>query len=146
MADGTSSSGSGSGTTSASSSSSSADAKPLPLGEGPGKTLAGIGWIVAVTLYQVVVIALLLYLLVRLWPHPTPSTLAPAETQAAATNKLGVTPNASGTCKQREAFARLELTVPGKPLPSDPECVTLFSSFNVLIWNEQRLLLLILHP
>ena len=59
---------------------SSADEKVLSLGEGPGKQLAGVGWIVALTIYQMAVIALLLYLLVRLWPHPTPSTEAPKET------------------------------------------------------------------
>jgi len=124
---------------------SSADEKVLSLGEGPGKQLAGVGWIVALTIYQMAVIALLLYLLVRLWPHPTPSTEAPKETPgAAATAKAPPAPGAGGTCKQREAFARWELTEPGKRLPFDPECVTLFASFDVLIWNEQRLLLLIL--
>lgn len=121
-------------------SSSAADAKALRLGEGPGKKLAGIGWIIAVTIYQIALVALLLYLLIRLWPHPTPSTEAPPGTPPPAAAKT----NACGTCKEREAVARTEMTIPGKPKPYDPECVTLFGVFEVLIWNEQRLLLLVL--
>lgn len=116
------------------------------LGEGPGNRLAGKGWIFFVTLYQLAAVLALLYLLIRLWPHPTPSQAQRSETTAAtavAATKAVVPASCCRTCEERRNKARIEFADAEGKTKFDPECISMFGH-DYLIWNEQRMLLLIL--
>ena len=69
------------------------ESRPEP--EGPGAGHMHPGWIVAVAIYLVLVSALVLYGLIKLWPYPTPSGERPTD-QAANAHPPGDQPNTSG--------------------------------------------------
>ncbi|HKO57152.1 MAG TPA: IPT/TIG domain-containing protein [Thermoanaerobaculia bacterium] len=118
----------------------------IELGKGPGGRLAGKAWIFTIALFQLAAAVLLLYVLVRIWPHPTPSQAAksddkPSQVQPGPPVRVRADP--CGNCKQREAAARSEYRDAEGKMKFDPECVSIFG-WEVLLWSEQRLLLLVL--
>jgi hypothetical protein len=53
---------------------------PPPAGHGPGNRYVSVGWTVGTAVYLVLLTALSLYAIVKLWPHPTPTGDVPAVT------------------------------------------------------------------
>jgi hypothetical protein len=124
--------------------------------EGPGKGPAGKLIIAVAVLGLFVGSILLLYTLLKIWPHPTPSG-APVDAGAASAQSpvsaqsdnsagptVAVPPAARGvggplTC-DTTIVARVYVIAPDSL--RDPECVSLFAR-EFPIWAEQRLLLIV---
>jgi hypothetical protein len=132
-----------------------------PTGEtGPGSGNVGIFGIVALTTYLVLFTLFLIYALVVVWPVPTPSresadarptpapsaTVTPAAAQIPAAGQ-SPTPSPSPTPPRPGAAATSPSPTP-TPLPTaspQPEPVTVnFLGRQYKLWDEQRLLLLVL--
>jgi len=64
---------------------------------GPGKGTMRPGWIVAVALYLLFISVLVLYGLLKLWPHPTPSGEAKVQSQASPSPQPEGSPTATRT-------------------------------------------------
>lgn len=110
--------------------------------DGPGSSRMKFGSIAAVALYLVLISALVLYGLVKLWPYPTPSGERPKEEQTAgspaATNNQTQTQNGNGA---NGAGANQK---PAKELP-DPERIKFFNGLiEPEIYLETRLLILVM--
>lgn len=90
----------------------------------PGQDPMGPVWIALIAIYLIAVSVLVLYGLIKLWPHPTPSGERKDTTQAAAT----ASPSPS----------------PTRELP-DPEQISFFRGWiNPQIYLETRLLLIVM--
>ena len=123
-------------------------------GGGPGGTEAGMIWIVVLALYLVVFTLFVIYSLVKIWPVPTPSREPPPSATATPTP----TPSASATptptpspVQSPSPGARAGASSPTQsPTPSpspsppaQPSKVTMLG-WQFEIWDEQRLLLLVI--
>jgi hypothetical protein len=129
-------------------------------GKGPGGGYVGVAGIVGLTTYLVIFTLFLIYGLVKVWPVPTPSR-EPAEGTAAAAASPSPSPTSSPAAAQAspstaqspspQAAERAGQTTPSpKPLASptaspSPEPVPIsFFGWQFKLWDEQRLLLLVL--
>ena len=98
---------------------------------GPGQSPMGWPWILAVALYLVVFSVMVLYGLIKVWPHPTPSGQTKIETPSTAPGSTSPAPVATSS------------PTPG-PLP-DPELISFFGGqIQAEIYAETRLLLLVI--
>ena len=133
---------------------------PVTGGTGPGSGRVGIFGIVALTTYLVLFTIFLIYALVVVWPVPTPSretadarptptplaAVTPAEAQTPAARQ---SPTQSPT-PPRPGAAAPQASPSPSPSPSptaspQPEPVTVtFLGRQYKLWDEQRLLLLVL--
>lgn len=131
--------------------------------EGPGSKHVDTWLIACVFLAQFTFAILTLYLLVRLWPHPTPS-MRGADTSAsvpiapatpATTTAAGTSPCGSRQCDPKiegEEFCRCERIAEREQyrfkehdrlVRFDPQCLSVFG-YIFPLWNEQRLMLLVI--
>ncbi|HSE16308.1 MAG TPA: IPT/TIG domain-containing protein [Pyrinomonadaceae bacterium] len=131
--------------------------------EGPGGGHMKPWWIATVGVYLVVVSALVLYGLIKLWPYPTPAGERPTD-QAANQQTAAIQSNGSGTSQTPGNAAGGSTTgqaptqtqngnagggatnneKPKKELP-DPETIQFFrGSFKANVYLETRLLLLVM--
>lgn len=127
-------------------------------GKGPGGGEAGIGWILALSIYLIVFTLLVIYSLVKIWPVPTPSR-EPAPAAASPTPTPTPTPTPSPTNTPAPPTSPTPLRAVGvgaqaaatpsptpKPSPSptaQPSPVTILG-YTFLLWDEQILLLLVI--
>ena len=128
----------------------------------PGQKMMGVGMIVFIALYLVGFSLLVLYGLVKLWPHPTPSgepkPQATASPSPAASPTPSVTPSpaASPTVSPSPGTTSAVTTSPtpsptsspaadaNRPLP-EPDTVSFFGGrLTARIYSETRLLLLVI--
>jgi hypothetical protein len=141
-------------------------------GDGPGGESVGVVGIVALTFYLVLFALFIIYCLVVLWPVPTPSGDAKPVTTAAATPTPTPTPRPAGTPTPAPNTTAPGQTPTATPTPTptppptvgtqggtqppaspsaspaatpppDPQTVN-FLGWQLKIWDEQRLLLLVL--
>ena len=107
---------------------------PLP----PGQKPMGPIWIGLVAIYLVLISVTVLYGLLKLWPHPTPSGEPRADSQAASTASPGASPSP----------AVAPTTTPpsnGRTALPDPETIYFFGGrFHASIYAETRLLLIVM--
>jgi hypothetical protein len=143
-------------------------ANPDTAKKSPDQQQMGTLWIVLIGLYLVAISVLVLYGLVKLWPHPTPSgeprsdvpaTASPAAGTAAsqASPIATATPQATaspGSSPVTATAANTPAVTPsnqGSPTPTpagklpDPELISFFGGrFQAKIYAETRLLLLVI--
>lgn len=124
-----------------------AEAQAIREEEGPGKDPVRWTGIVGISSYVAALTAILLYVLLSLWPHPTPSgrpeettATTTTATSAASQSPCAAAGNALLSKCEKEALVRACLV--NKNDPSDPSCATIFG-VDRIIWNETRLLLLV---
>ena len=136
-------------------------------GGGPGGGLVGTGGLIVLTTYLVLFTLFLIYALVVVWPTPTPSretasasatptpapTATPAATQTPTTGNTPtptVTPTPTPPRTGGAGAGQVSPTPTPTPSPSSsatpqPEPVTIsFFGRQYRLWDEQRLLLLVL--
>ena len=126
-------------------------------GAGPGAGEAGVGGIALLALYLIFFTLFVIYALVKIWPVPTPSrenpptaTASPSPSASAKPSPSATTsptPTASATQPQTVgAVATQSPTVSPTPSPSpsvQPSKVTILG-WEFELWDEQRLLLLVI--
>ena len=133
-------------------------------GKGPGDSYVGVFGIIGLTTYLVLFTLFLIYALVKVWPVPTPSRVAVDETATASaspspTPTVNPSPaQASPSAAQRPSPSPTPKTPvtagqaspSPKPSPSptaspvqEPVAVEFFG-WQFKLWDEQRLLLLVL--
>jgi hypothetical protein len=140
-------------------------AEPVAVaGNGPGGGHVGVVGIVGLITYLVIFTLLLIYGLVKVWPVPTPSREPTPETTAAAASPSpspmvspaaaqaspsGVrspaptpSPQTAASAGQPSASPKPAASPAASPLP-EPVAIGFFG-FQFRLWDEQRLLLLVL--
>lgn len=100
--------------------------------EGPGKSYASTPWIISVLGIQFLLALTCVYLLVQLWPHPTPSMrgasenppaeeASPAQTDTAATDTATTAEDATATSSTTEQTTTIETRVEIQKKKATPE-------------------------
>jgi len=129
-------------------------------GAGPGAGDAGLVGIALLALYLIFFTLFVVYTLVKIWPVPTPSrenpptaTASPSPSASARPTPAATTsptPTVSATQPQTVAGATQSPTASPTPSPSSspspsvqPSTVTIFG-YPFELWDEQRLLLLVI--
>jgi hypothetical protein len=134
-------------------------------GTGPGSAEAGVGWIIAIIAYLVLFTVFVGYAMVKIWPVRTPSRENPPAAQqspsstatapATAPAAGATTPTASPAGQSTPVATGQNSTAPAArstasptPTPSpspgaEPSPVT-FLGYQFSLWDEQRLLFLVL--
>lgn len=102
----------------------------------PGQRPMGSIWIALLAIYLVLISVVVLYGLLKLWPHPTPSGEARTDSQALSTASPASSPPVASV-GPTPASGRT-------PLP-DPEKISFFAGrFQPYIYAETRLLLIVM--
>ena len=103
----------------------------------PGQRPMGSIWIALLATYLVLISVIVLYGLLKLWPHPTPSGEPRADSQAVSAAAPG--PSAS------PAAAATPSPASGRTALPDPETIYFFAGrFHASIYAETRLLLIVM--
>jgi hypothetical protein len=131
-------------------------------GKGPGGGAVGVVGIIALTTYLVLFTLFLIYALVKVWPVPTPSRenaeasvtqsptplVTPAATQTTAAGQNPIATSGAGAAAASQVSPSATTSPSPTPSPTaspQPEPVTIsFFRWQFKVWDEQRLLLLVL--
>jgi len=104
----------------------------------PGQKPMGVIGITLVGLYLVLISVLILYGLLKIWPHPTPSGEARSDPQAASTPAPGASPSPAAAATSSPATN-------GRTALPDPETIYFVGGrFKASIYAETRLLLIVI--